>query len=429
MSSTNIPKYLDVLYKRLTLLLERRLTNADKKTIYISAQKFGKTMKKGTQLDIITLVISDVFARLDGSANRVGTDTSEDPKELLIREMKRADLLAEDDVSTIDERSNVGLKSIVDLKGLSMRKLFNPKAYEKKVYILLDRRYRESENLERTQWSWSFSNTALVEPGSVNALGPIRDIVGVKIFEYFMNFDPDLYSIIEDDLYARRQTVLIHEFSAQSIIGPENRKYHFMGRVGGDRFGNLPFYIRNKRGPFDTIGLSERFDEGRAFHYNDGSFRFRKPITTIDRITISFGQPFTPLSLPRDKFKGTLVGGASVFVQYMELDGNHELPTILGTTFLVRTFITDFTTTDPVADADIIEYVNRPQGFNARNLFPYVANQIIFDLYGATYLAEPTVPRPLFASLVGTPLPCNVYISYYNFIIPIEITYLNKRAE
>ena len=79
-----------------------------------------------------------------------------------------------------------------------------------------------------------FNNNEITSQGTVNAIGNIRDITALRIFPIKLPYN----SYIDNDY--TRVTIFIQEISAQSFIGQENRRFHFMfSTTVDDRWINL----------------------------------------------------------------------------------------------------------------------------------------------------------------------------------------------
>lgn len=155
-------------------------------------------------------------------------------------------------------------------------RILNPKSQYKKNHILLDSRYRivdEQSPVNIPSFKWNYiQNSQSSTEGSVNIIGNVRDIIGLRIYPFRIP-----YSENADNQYSRI-SLLIQELSAQTFIAHENRKFHFMLNTNID-------------GVFIDLA---------ADVYN-GFFWFEKPITTLDTLTISFGNPLEQITFDRDR--------------------------------------------------------------------------------------------------------------------------------
>jgi len=153
-------------------------------------------------------------------------------------------------------------------------RLLNPGSFFRKNYIVLDSRYRMTDNagqISSFKWVYNLgSQTAM--PGSVSAIGNVREIVSMKVYPFRIP-----YVASADNKYSR-VSVLLNNFSSQAFISNENRKFHFMLQSQIDS---------------DFIDLS-------ADNYND-IYHFENPVTTASIIEVSFGSPLLPILFDNDR--------------------------------------------------------------------------------------------------------------------------------
>ena len=199
-------------------------------------------------------------------------------------------------------------------------------------YLLLDSKYRILENDGTEYFKWSHINNFLTNQGTVNSIGEIRNIIAVKIMQYRLPVADNV-----DNVY-KRVTLLIHEMSSQSFIAHEGRRFHFMGMHHGDN-------------------RHHRWVEIRSDDHCKGEYRFTKPITTLNDITISFGSPIEIIKFDPDRGVGQIVTVGNVTTI------NFQIPHKLETNDKV--YITDFTTINKTGDIDIINKMNNSKGLSA----------------------------------------------------------------
>ena len=368
-----------------------------------------------------------------------------DIKDLLLTELKNQKNINDDQIAkneygligNVDSNaaSNAATININSIFGFSKKELvkeLNPNL--KKTYILLDRRFRYSESEDHTTTTWVFQNNKNVIKGSVNALGPIRDIVNMRIYDMNIN--------IVDTNFINPQnimTVFIPEFSAQSFIGPiepkknlidtqqsqtDNSRFHFWGtlRTGLEGLAVPNYDLLFWRGA-DLVGEYEknyRYTDG-----NNGLFEFTHPITSLDKISVSFGYPYQKMILNKDTFGFTYLipstapsGSGNAFViRPSELT---NIPS--GDYNLNRVYISDFMTDDPIADATLINLLNNPpdgivyvgeiNGAGPLNILIYPPNNY--------------VPVIDFPAIVGTQTSGTIYFDFYRFYVALELTYISN---
>ena len=311
-------------------------------------------------------------------------------------------------LETLTENKTVNILSILDLDVEQTRMMINPASRERKAYILLDSKTRDSITNDRTSITWNFMNNADIRSGSTNALGFISDVTSFHIYDFYMNVIDSNYQC--DQMIF---TVLIQEFTSQAFIAPESRRFHFWGKMLTDNeVVTAPTYLIQFHNGADVVGNLEylyRLQDG-----NDGLFKFRTPIKTLNTFTLSFGAPYTKIPLHQDTYQFSYIsGGVGSFI--VTLAAAHDIP--IGVTD--RVYISDFNTDDPVADADLISLLNSPPNnivyvgtsINSTQLTITPPNNVIINL--------------TFNALVGTQISGQIYLDYYRIYVPIEITYLS----
>lgn len=199
----------------------------------------------------------------------------------------------------------------------------------KTAYLLLDSKYRILENDGTEYFKWSHINNFYTTQGTVNSIGEIRDIISIRIMQYRLPIADGV-----DNIY-KRVTFLIHEMASQSFIAHEGRRFHFMGVQCHDN-------------------PDPRWLEIYSDDHCDGEYRFAKPITILNEITISFGSPIDIIKFDPDRGVGNLTSVGNVTTI------NFPIPHKLENGDKV--FITDFTTINKFGDIDIINKMNNPKG-------------------------------------------------------------------
>jgi hypothetical protein len=283
-----------------------------------------------------------------------------------------------------------------------MVRVLNPKSLYKKNYFILDSRYRSSDgsnNLSNTidKYIWDFNlNTQPNDNNSsVNVIGNMRDIVAMRIYPFRIP-----YSALIDNKY-KRISVLIDELSTQAFVAHENRKFHFM--LGTD---------------IDSNFLNLSTDK-----FNDGHFYFEKPITTLEKISVSFGNPLERVSFNLDRSN-------------YQVDNISIAPLTKITTYYnnnVDLFPHNLTNGDQVylsgysvgyVDPILVDQlqINKNIQSNINNVNGYtitVINNNCFSINLDTSLIQN--PRNITFS--------NVYFGSSRLFIPMEITYIMPQIE
>jgi hypothetical protein len=357
-----------------------------------------------------------------------------DISELLKDEIKKNDL---DDVDTSHNsglnnkqdlpmsQQDINISSIFGLDIDKARLLFNPESGLRKSYIILDRRFRASESLDRTTTTWNFQTDANTVQGSVNALGSIRDITAIKILDLWLPCDDkqsDTYPIYNGLIPSNQTevTVLIPELQVQSYVAPENRRFHFWGTYmqqlqsiqsnNGVNMYYTPVYFN--RGS-DVIGYFENYY--RLQDGNNGIFEFSPPITTLNTISLNFGNPYQLINMPQDTYEFIFTGGPNTqTLMYFQITPN----IIANIPYNMTTFgyISDFNTDQPVEDAKLISLLNNPQGFVYN-----VSNSFLNN--GYLQLTIPLDSDAVFPIMVGNQISGTIYLDYFRYYVGLEITY------
>ena len=271
-------------------------------------------------------------------------------------------------------------------------RVLNPNSFLRKNYIMLDSRYRDltgtnSDGITAFSWNYVLQSVSMAQ-GTVNIVGNVRDIVSLRIYPSRIP-----YVLSADNKYSRI-SILITELSSQSFISHEKRNFHFMLRsVIDDNFINL-----------DT------------HDYNDGYFYFEKPITTLNRLTLTFGSPLEPVVFDKDRDICT-IDYFSIQPLTKITTGSASSPTphnlINGDTVYFTYFKTGYI--DPVLvsailiDETIVNNINRLSGWIITVIDDF-SFSIIYD--------TSTIQSPI--SL----LEFNVYYGSKRMFIPIELTYI-----
>ncbi len=227
----------------------------------------------------------------------------------------------------VEVTSLLGNKTLTDLQ-----RLINPELVKKNIYILLDTRYRLLENDGTTYFKWNFINTEINAQGAVNAIGNIRDITSLRIYPVRIPYNTN-----GDNDYDRI-TIFIQEFSAQSFIAQENRRFHFM---------------------FNPT-TTDRWIDLAPDYFNDGYFRFRNPITRLETLTLTFGSPLEQMTFDTDRMLTSISSYITqinnIYYITFTTTSAHNLET--GD----RVYISNFTTENPSTDNIVVSAVNRSNG-------------------------------------------------------------------
>jgi hypothetical protein len=243
---------------------------------------------------------------------------------------------SQQDIDKIKHTSvKVNIGSIFGLDTMSdvVKKINEPISSVNSVYFLLDSRYRILENDGTTYLKWGHINSLVRAQGTYNSVGNIRDLISVKIMKYRL---PKVASAV--NVYDKI-TTLIYELCPQSCVAHEERRYHFMG---------------------DTK-IVGNWIEVDSDDFSKGEFKFNKPITHLDSMTVSFGSPLEPVILDKDRLLGTITYTNPTIINFPE---SHNLVT----SDIV--YITNFTSLNPPYDSFEISSMNSVSGLVSTVITP-----------------------------------------------------------
>lgn len=253
--------------------------------------------------------------------SQIGVSTEDDTSQIVKSEKDFTEQITTTFSNQVEITSLLGNKTIADLQ-----RIVNPSLVKRTVYILLDTRYRILDNDGTTYFQWSFNNNEITSQGTVNAIGNIRDISALRIFPVRLPYN----SYLDNDY--DRITIFIQELSAQSFIGQENRRFHFMfSSTTRDRWVDL---------------------EPESF--NDGYFRFRTPVTRLDTITVNLGSPLEQIVFDTDRMLATTTN-YTTFTEFTTVSP-HNLET--GD----RIYISNFSTANIATDNVMVSAINKTIG-------------------------------------------------------------------
>lgn len=220
----------------------------------------------------------------------------------------------------------------------------NPQAKRKRAYMCLDSRYARF-NQACTKLTWDFTNNLNVINNSTNVVGPVRDITWIR-----------MHSIVVRKFASipQRATILIEELAAQAFVMPSGRRFHFVGLLNDLQnpinFGNRNAFVMGQGVPDFTI--FDKYELIAGYKFNEGYYRFNKPITTLNEITVSIGNPDTLVVLPKYEFTNvTVIDVQPGFIDielnephyYISPNSNYQFA--IGTWYSV--FVDGFDSVDP----------------------------------------------------------------------------------
>lgn len=231
----------------------------------------------------------------------------------------------------LDNANNVevNVDNILGIRDIStlVKQLRGPIQSINTVYLTLDSRYRILESDGKMSLRWGHINSITRGQGTVNSLGNIRDIISMKLMPFRL---PNTSS---SNTYYKKITVLIEELATQSIIAHEDRRYHFIG---------------------DVEVISPTILAIEPDKYFKREFKFNKPITSLNTVSLSLGSPLEPIILEPDRLTATI--STYALLTTIEFDAVHNLVT----SDII--YIDNFTTINHVFDAALINNINNKIG-------------------------------------------------------------------
>lgn len=293
------------------------------------------------------------------------------------------------------QTTEIEISSILGFNNVyEIQKLFNPEASYIRNYIILDSRYRLITNTNTspiTQFQWSYVDNANITNTSVNSIGTIKNIVSMRLYQPRVPFvQTGTYNMNSE---TRRVSILINEFLAQSFIGPNDSRFHFILQPIIMNISADPLF------PYYPNMIELKVEE-----FNDGKFSFRKPITTFDTLSVTFLDPVNVITFKHDRDTITFTYGNPTTI-------TTSVPHLFNNS-LLNTYgvISNFTTNSPVTDKVIIDAINNPLGLTLT-----VTGGSTFTFPINTTTITPTVG-----------LVSNIYFLERRVVLPLEITYLES---
>lgn len=211
---------------------------------------------------------------------------------------------------TAEITSELSINTVFDLRDLhTIQRIVAPTAQHRSVFVLLDTSNADPVLSSGNKFGWSFIDSPLLKEGMINGIGGTGDLVGMRLFPinttlisqpsatFVASAVPLVVSNVGQSPFYSNDflntnnnfTILIDEFSAQSYVGRDGRKFHF---------SQFPFLLT----AFTVVNLGSYpslnpYYEFVSISKGDGWFWFRKPITEFSTLTISMATPFTVMPL------------------------------------------------------------------------------------------------------------------------------------
>jgi hypothetical protein len=242
-------------------------------------------------------------------------------------------------VASVKTVSSVNIDKLYGFDNLAslVKSISNPKFNIHTSYLLLDTRYRLLENDGTKYFKWNNINDLLVRQGTVNTVDTVIGLISMKLRPFRMHLTAN------GTTPYKLTSITIEELSTQAVIAHEERRYHFIGETD---------VIVPYADPLAGIAKIT-FD-----NVNNGEFKFTKPITYLDTITIKLASPLEPITFHTDRLAG-IIGNINVtYIALLVIDFD-IYPNLDNTDFV---YISGFTTINPSVDIDFITFVNSNTG-------------------------------------------------------------------
>lgn len=384
-------------------LLERELVVHEKKQLISFVKQNIEFVKHKRDVVQIAELANEYVNLLEGADNLEGMDNMDDP---------------DNEKKYINDK-NLNLVSFLGIDNLDrLISEFNPPAKRKRAYMCLDSRYARFNN-DCTKLTWAFTNNLNDVNNATNVVGPVRDITWIRMQSIVVR----KFSSIP-----QRATILIEELSAQSFIMPSGRKFHFVGLLN-DLQNPLDIALRNTiviETAVPDITIYDKYELLAGYKFNDGYYRFNDPITTLNEITVSIGNPDTLVVIPKYEF--TNVSVADVQNNYIDFEFNepHNYVNHLTDVFLneygvYSVFIDGFSS----SDANFNDYLNNKEHTYMTITSPTQLRIFYADMPAGSYNPFP----PPLGLLVAPPAPWTVQRIRFNshrIIMNFELEYISQ---
>ncbi len=252
------------------------------------------------------------------------------------------------------------LKQEIKQPGPTLLNRINPAATMKRAYFILDRRYHNRSK----SFSWDLKELSIIN---------IENVLGAKVHPFRFPYTETAIT------FPMRLSINIEEFGGQAYIS-HVKNFQFIFELKKEGSGTEPYQL------IDTGGT-----------YSE--FWCATPITTMDSITINFGNPFNKITLDPDQLYATISS-----------DGAQTLLTFTQPHMLL---------------ANDIVYI---ENFATDSADDYTETALLNSIYGwkLASVTSSTAHIDVDISSLSGSIINNPYLIYFDskrFAIPIEIYY------
>lgn len=340
----NNPRFINELISQIRNKLNRQLMLPEKQFIANYLKNVNPVLFNNKPQVILTTIVNDLVKQLLQFKCEVTDEIN--IHEILKKEIGAStdDVSAENGVGSSDisftQQITNSFANTVDVASIfgsktfdSIKSIFNPVAAVKTTYLLLDTRYRTLETDGTSAFKWNYTNTNSTTQGSVNAIGDIQNIVSMRVSAFRIPY----YKLAPNNVY-NKITMYIQEFSAQSYIGQENSRFHFIFPIDIDK---------------GYINLKVDRD-------SDGVYNFKTPIARLDTLTINFASPLQQIIFDTDR-QNMQISSYGTSTRFVSL-----VPHNLETGDIV--YVNGFTTANPNLDTPITSQFENLNGIVIENI-------------------------------------------------------------
>ena len=329
------PQFLLSIVSKIETMISRELSDGEDDLVIACIKKVPINIYESHSTnELMDIIANTVLSELQFSHRQVNeVDTHELLKKNLgttIGDPEESD----DRVKDTTQNAEVNIDSFLGTSDVAtlVKKINEPNSSVNTAYFMLDTRYRILENDGTTYFKWGHINNLVRSQGTFNSVGNVRDIISIKLCQFRMPL------VKSADTPYKRISILIHELCPQSFVAHEERRYHFLGNF--DDHNPAPGWIEVD--PGENCG---------------GEFKFNKPVTHLDMITISLASPLEPVVFDPDRACGVITSYANPTV--IEFPSNHNL---LNNDIV---YISQYTSVNPSMDGNILRSINISKGLVA----------------------------------------------------------------
>jgi hypothetical protein len=301
--TTNLSDLVTAYVKEINLVESFTVSPTDINKLDSTTDKLDSTTDK---LDSTTDKLDSTTDKLDSTTdnainidNKTEESTVVDPITAYENDLQSAqsnELVPRVQYSNRDTSINISSFLGIDTFEKLIREL-NPKVSKKKAYVCLDSRYARFLN-NCTKLQWDYSNALITTDNSTSVIGNVRNITSVRMLSMVVRKFTSV---------AQRASICIEEFSAQAFILPNGRRFHFIGLLNDLQNNSIAIDYRAASASqlflyVPDFTTYDKYELIAGYKFNDGIYRFNKPITDLNTFTISIGDPFSPVTIPKYEF-------------------------------------------------------------------------------------------------------------------------------